>query len=212
MRYLAFLLLVLLSACASTGTSGGGSSTDGIDPESEGDQIEREAYDVTGDVRVYYYVKGTLVPGAGGRQVEQEELRHTLINRSHTFYAGLPDHQMKKEERFLYNADMYDLLKILKELGFFEKGNSVNILADDPIARADAESRTTRVIAVEVIKDGKVNTSYFARRDVEHEIDKDRARLFNDCQAVVLQAVAGALPRGEVGYGEGDTNRIHERR
>lgn len=211
MRYLAFLLLLLLTACASTGTSGGG-STDGIDPNSEGDEIERQAYEVTGDVRVYYYVKNMLVPGAGGRQVEQEELRHTLVNRSHSFYAGLPDHRMKKEERFLYNADAYDLLKIFKELGFFAGGSSVNIMGDDPVARADREDRTTRIIAVEQIKDGKVNTSYFARRDTEHLIDKDRAKLFNECQAVLMQAIAGALPRGEAGFGEGDTKRIHKQR
>jgi hypothetical protein len=210
MRYLAFLLLALLTACASTGSGGG--STDGIDAGSEADVIERQAHEVTGDVRVYYYVKNMLVPGAAGRQVEQEELRHTLVNRGHTFYAGLPDHQMKKEERFLYNADVYDLLKIFKELGFFAAGNSVNIMGDDPVARADREGRTTRIIAVEQIKDGKVNTSYFARRDNEHEVDKPRARLFNDCQAVLMQAIAGALPRGEAGFGEGDTKRIHKQR
>jgi len=211
MRYALLLLFALLTACASTGTSGGG-GTDEVDPTGEADEVERQAYDVTGDVRVYYYVKNMLVRGAGGRDIEQEELRHTLVNRSHTFYAGLPDHQMKKEERFLYNADAYDLLKILKELGFFEKGNSVNILGDDPITRADREARTTRIIAVEQIKDGKVNTSYFARRDNEHEADPARAKLFNDCQAVLMQAIAGALPRGEAGYGEGDTNRIHKQR
>lgn len=211
MRYAALLLFALLTACASTGTSSANTSDD-VDPTGEADEIERQAYDVTGDVRVYYYVKNMLGRGAGGRDIEQEELRHTLVNRSHTFYAGLPDHQMKKEERFLYNADAYDLLKILKELGFFEKGNSVNILGDDPITRADREGRTTRIIAVEQIKDGKVNTSYFARRDNEHEADPDRARLFNDCQAVLMQAIAGALPRGEAGYGEGDTNRIHKQR
>lgn len=211
MRYALLLLFALLTACASTGTGTGGGN-DEVDPTGEADEVERQAYDVTGDVRVYYYVKNMLVRGAGGRDIEQEELRHTLVNRSHTFYAGLPDHQMKKEERFLYNADAYDLLKILKELGFFEKGNSVNILGDDPIARADREARTTRIIAVEQIKDGKVNTSYFARRDNEHEADPDRAKLFNDCQAVLMQAIAGALPRGEAGYGEGDTNRIHKQR
>lgn len=209
MRYALLLLFALLTACASTGTGGG---NDEVDPTGEADEVERQAYDVTGDVRVYYYVKNMLVRGAGGRDIEQEELRHTLVNRSHTFYAGLPDHQMKKEERFLYNADAYDLLKILKELGFFEKGNSVNILGDDPIARADREARTTRIIAVEQIKDGKVNTSYFARRDNEHEADPDRAKLFNDCQAVLMQAIAGALPRGEAGFGEGDTKRIHKQR
>ena len=71
---------------------------------------------------------------------------------------------------------------------------------------------TSRVIAVEIIKDGKVNTSYFARRENEHESDKDRAKMFNDCQAVLMQAIAGALPRGNADYGAGDINKIHKPR
>jgi hypothetical protein len=211
MRYASILILLLILAACSTGapkenTTDGG----GIDPESE--QLETQAYEATGDVRVFYYVKNTLVPGSSGHEVEQEEQRSVLLNKSHTFYRGVPDHQMKKEERFLQNSDMYDLLKILKELGFFGKGASVNIFADDPVERADNERTTTRMIAVETIKDGKVNTSYFARRSNEHEADPARAKMFNECQAVMMQAIAGALPRGDAGYGEGDTSNIHERR
>lgn len=208
MRYACILLVLFMAACESTPKSDDSS----IDETAEQDQLEEQAYEATGDVRVYYYVKNTLVPGASGRDVEQQEQLSVLLNKNHTFYRGVPDHKMKKEERFLYNADVYDLLKILKELGFFASGASVNIFADDPIQRADNERTTTRIIAVETIKNGKVNTSYFARRSNEHEADPDRARQFNDCQSVVLQAIAGALPRGEAGYGEGDSSNLRRPR
>jgi len=202
---------LMLVACATKGTSGGGGG-DTIDPAAEQDELELKAYEATGDVRVTYYVKDTLLPGAGGRDVQQDELLHVLLNKSHNFYRGVPDHQIKKEERFLYNSDMYDLLKILQELGFFAKGASVNIFSDDPIERADNERVTSRMISVQTIKDGKVNTSYFSRRINEHELDAERARLFNDCQAVVLQAIAGALPHSRAGYGDGDKKEIDNRR
>jgi hypothetical protein len=198
---------LLLAACESTPKA----TDDGNDETADQDQLEQQAYVATGDVRVYYYVKDTMIPGASGHNVKQEEQHTVLLNKSHAFYRGVPDHKMRKEERFLYNADAYDLLKILKELGFFAKGASVNIFADDPVLRADNERTTTRIIAVETIKNGKVNTSYFARRSNEHEADPDRARQFNDCQAVVLQAIAGALPRGDAGYGEGDSSNLRRR-
>jgi hypothetical protein len=217
---LSLIFVLLLAACESTGPKDN-SVDDGIDPLAEQDALELQAYDVTGDVRVFYYVKDMMVESARkkGEMVGQDEIRHTLLNKSHSFYRGVPDHQMKKEERFLHNTDTYDLLKIFKELGFFAKGHSVNIFADDPIERADNESSTTRVIAVEVIKDGKVNTSYFARHTGENLIDENadeitRARsiAFNECQAVFMQAVSGALPRGGVGYGDGDTSGIDNER
>jgi hypothetical protein len=216
---LSLIFVLLLAACESTPKDN--SANDGIDPNAEQDALEQQAYDATGDVRVFYYVKDMMVESARkkGEMVQQDEIRHTLLNKNHTFYRGVPDHQMKKEERFLHNSDMYDLLKIFKELGFFAKGHSVNIFADDPIERADNEGGTTRVIAVEVIKDGKVNTSYFARRIGENLIDENadettRARsiAFNECQAVFMQAVSGALPRGEAGYGDGDTSGIDNER
>lgn len=207
---LSLILLLMLAACSTGAPKENTTDGGGIDPESE--QLETQAYEATGDVRVFYYIKNTLVPGSSGREVEQEEQRSVLLNKGHTFYRGVPDQDLEKEYRFLYNADMYDLLKILKELGFFAKGSAVNIFADDPIARADSERTTTRMIAVETIKDGKVNTSYFARRSNEHEADRDRAKLFNDCQAVLMQAIAGALPRGDADYGEGDTSGIDNRR
>ncbi|MCA8914154.1 MAG: hypothetical protein KDB90_01985 [Planctomycetes bacterium] len=227
MRYAILLVIMLacLCGCATTGnTSGGGGSdgTDSIDPNAAEDQKEREAYEVTGDVRVYYYVKRTLVKGAfrttengertSGPMVEQEEQHHVLVNKSHTFYMHIADQDVPPEERFLRNTDMYDLLRIFKELGFFKSGSSVNIFGDDPIERADRERTTSRVIAVEIIKDGKVNTSYFARHENEHESDRDRAKMFNDCQAVLMQAIAGALPRGNADYGAGDINKIHKPR
>jgi hypothetical protein len=217
---LSLIFVLLLAACESTGAKDN-SVDDGIDPNSEQDALEQQAYDVTGDVRVFYYVKDMMLESAfqKGEMIQQEELRNTLLNKGHSFYRGVPDHQIKKEERFLHNSDMYDLLKIFKELGFFAKGHSVNIFADDPIARADSESGTTRVIAVEVIKDGKVNTSYFARRIGENLMDDSksdeeirRAKAFNECQAVFMQAIAGSLPRGAAGYGDGDTSGIDNER
>ncbi|MCA8919951.1 MAG: hypothetical protein KDB32_12795 [Planctomycetes bacterium] len=209
------LLTLLLSACASGGGSSDGAVTDGggeIDPNSDADTLEQQAYEVTGDVRVFWYVKSALLPGAGGRDVEQKEQRSTLINRNHSFYRGMPESQMRDEERFLMNADMYDLLIALKAIGFFDKGSAVNVLSDEPIERADREPQTSRIIAVQQIKDGKVNTSYFARRIGESELDPDRAKIFNQCQAVVMQAIAGSLPRGNADYGEGDVDEIRRPR
>lgn len=217
-RFISILMIAgfFLCACATQDTApvaGGGE--DAIDAGADNEALEEQAYEITGDVRVYYYVKEMMIDSAHkkGNMIEQKEMRHTLINKSHSFYLGMPDHEMAREERLLYNSDMYDLLKIFKELRFFDRGNSVNILGDDPIARADSEPNTMRIIAVEVIKDDKVNTSYFARRIGENTVDKgsaayERSTAFNECQAVLMQAVAGALPRGNVGYGPGDTDGL----
>jgi hypothetical protein len=220
MRHLWILLVLFLAACESTGSKPKDDG-DGIDTAAEQDRIEMQAYESTGDVRVFYYVKDMLLESAfqKGEMVRQEELRHTLLNKGHSFYRGVPDHEMRKEERLLYNTDMYDLLKIFKELGFFDKGHSENIFGDDPIERADNQSLTTRIIAVEVIKGGKVNTSYFARRVGENLMDDSksdaeirRAKCFNECQAVFMQAIAGALPKGDSGYGSGNKNEIDNER
>ena len=218
------ILLIMLALFIGACSTGGGSSSDGsgldagdnIDPNADEDQKEAEAYGATGDVRVYFYIKAASVQGgirtSGGSMVEQDEQRHTLVNKSHTFYMGKADQDAPPEQRFLRNTDMYDLLQIFKELGFFESGASVNIFGDEPIARADRERNTTRIIAVEIIRDGKINTSYFARRENEHEVDKDRAKLFNDCQAVMMQAIGGSLPRGNADYGTSDDNKIRKQR
>ena len=220
---LAALTALMLSACATTGTTnGGGGVTDSevIDPNTEADQVESRAYDVIGDVRVYYYVKSMLVPSAQKKDnfVQQEEQKYILVNRGHSLYREEKDYMLPDEEHILYNSDMYDLLRILKELGFFDVGHSVNILGDDPIARADRESRTQRVIAVQQIKDGKVNTSYFARIDGEAYVDRDddpvtweRSKCFNECQAVFMQAISGAMPRGKADYGTSDSKAIDRR-
>jgi hypothetical protein len=218
MRYSWLIFILLLAACESTPKSNDEGT---VDETATQDELESQAYEVTGDVRVFYYVKDMLLDSAfkKGETVPQEELRHTLLNKSHSFYRGVPDHEMRSEERLLYNSDMYDLLKIFKALGFFEKGHSENIFGDDPIARADNQSSTTRILAVEVIKDGKVNTSYFARRAGENIMTDDksdeeirRAKCFNECQAVFMQAIAGALPKGDAGYGGGNKDDIDNER
>jgi hypothetical protein len=221
MRTISVLMLALLAACASTGTSGGGVDTDeSIDPNTESDQLEARAYENIGDVRVFYYVKNMLIPSAREKErfVEQEEQKHILINRGHSMYRDERDYLLPEEEYILYNVDMYDLLRILKELGFFKSGHSINILSDDPISRADREPKTQRVIAVQQIKDGKVNTSYFARWEGEAYVDGnrdpdawERSKCFNECQAVFMQAISGALPRGQSGYGTGDSKAIRRR-
>ena len=216
MRKAAFLFLLLalaLSACASSTGDDAGASTDGsIDPNGDADRLESEAAGVIGDVRVFWYVKSAMLPGAGGRDVEQREQRSILINKGHSFYRGMPEQNMRKEERFLMNVDMYDVLITLKDRGFFSKGNAVNVLSDDPVERADRELQTTRMIAVQQIKDGKVNTSYFARREGEDVLDRDRALAFNECQSIVMRAIAGALPRGDADYGAGDVDEIRRPR
>lgn len=222
MRTLAVLLLAFLTACASTGSTGGGGvgEAEGVDPNTEADQLEQQAYDVIGDVRVFYYVKSMMIPSARDKDtfVQQEEQKYILVNRGHSLYREEKDYMLPEEEHILYNADMYDLLRILKELGFFDTGHSINILGDDPIARADREGRTQRVIAVQQIKGGQVNTSYFARIDGEAYVNKDadpvtweRSKCFNECQAVFMQAISGALPRGSADYGSGDNKGIRRR-
>lgn len=217
------ILLVLLTACASTGTTNGGGGAgdvEDVDPATEQDAIEAKAYEVIGDVRVYYYVKRMLIPSARAKNemVQQEEKKYILVNQGHSLYRNEKDYMLPEEEHILYNADMYDLLRIFKELGFFEAGHSINILGDDPVARADREMRTQRIIAVQQMKDGKVNTSYFARIEGEAYVDRDqdpatweRSKCFNECQAVFMQAISGALPRGTSGYGTGDSKALDRR-
>ena len=217
------LLTLLLSACATTGTTNGGggvTEVEDVDPNTEADELEAKAYGVIGDVRVYYYVKSMMIPSAREKDsfVQQEEQKHILVNKGHSLYRDEPDYMLPEEEHILYNADMYDLLRIFKELGFFESGHSINILGDDPLDRADREGRTQRIIAVQQIKDGKVNTSYFARIEGEAYVNKDddpatweRSKCFNECQAVFMQAISGALPKGDADYGTGDSKAIDRR-
>jgi hypothetical protein len=221
MRILVCLIaLAVLAGCATTQRDDT-PVDEGIDPNAEADELERQAYEVTGDIRVFYYVKQMQVPSARekGTFVDQEEQLYILINKSHAWYASVPDYKWATQERSLNNADTYDLLYVLRELGFFDTGHSVNILSDDPLDRADRERDTMRVIAVEQIKDGKVNTSYFARHIGDNTVDADRdpgrhARsvAFNECQAIVMQAIAGTLPRGTAEYGRGSRDRIRRQR
>lgn len=206
--FLLLLAALAITGCATTQTGGGGFDEM---PNATEEEREQVAFERTGDVWVYYYVKRAQLPSAReeGTYVEQPEQLYVLVNKSHSLYQGLPDHRMKKEERFVWNADMYNFLVVLRDqMGFFDKGNAVNILDEDPIKRADREGRTTRMIAVRQIKNGKVNTSYFARHADEHNTNKDRARVFNNCQDLFRQALSTALPRGDVEYGAGDPDSI----
>lgn len=215
----AFSLLMLVTALSACSTGPAPANNSGVNsnepakPEEldAAEKVEREALSRIGDVRVYYYQKAGTKPSGRhpGKTVEQPRQLHVLVNKGHSFYAGTPDYSMPAEERYLNSVDMHDLLVILRDqMGFFEKGASLNIKGDDPVKRADREDRTDRIIAVEQIKNGKVNTSYFARRMVEETLDEARAKKFNECQAIVLQAVANALPRGGVGDGRGDGSSI----
>ncbi len=206
-------LALLLGACASnppvnnSGDTGKEGSGDTAEPEDDMAKVERDALSRIGDVRIYYFQKPGIKPAGynSGRTIEQPRQLHVLVNKGHSWYRDIPDYKMKPEERYLHSVDMHDLLLILRDqVGFFEKGAAVNIKGDDPVKRAEREDATDRMIAVEQIKDGKVNTSYFARRLREDSIDADRAKRFNEAQAFVLQAVGNALPRGSIGDGKGE--------
>lgn len=211
MRLLICLLLLLTAACASGPQRTNGSGTDSPEPEENSTKVEREALARIGDVRVYYYQKRSQKESAvkPGTMVEQPRQLHVLVNKGHSFYSDTPDYKMLPEERLLNSVDMHDLLVILRDqMGFFERGASLNIKADDPIKRADREPDTDRMIAVQQIKDGKVNTSYFSRRKREESVDAKRSEKFNNCQAIVLQAVGNALPRGSTSEGAGDRESL----
>lgn len=208
MKYLTILLALVLMTLAGCKSSQSMPSQfkDIKDPI----KLEKAVYKHIGDVRVFYYVKGRLVRGTSGGDVEQKESKFVLINKSHYFYKNMPEHQIPKHEMFLSDSDMYNLLTVLKhKTGFFESGVSINILSEDPIQRANSEASTTRIIAIQQIKNGKVNTSYFHRRSLEHKIDKDRARKFNYSQDYVIGAVRTAAPRGSAGAGNAGSGSGH---
>jgi hypothetical protein len=194
-----FLAALLVLAGCSSAPSNSGEAL----PE-DADELERLAYQRTGDVRVYYYVKPAIVDSAHykGTTTEQKRQIHVLANHSHSFYRTR-DQQLPEGGAFLFNADMHDLLVVLRDqFDFFKRGNAVNILGDDPVARADADPNVSRMIAVEQIIDGKVNTSYFARRTREDVLDEDRARVFNKCQELLLvEVIPKAVPRGSAEHG-----------
>lgn len=202
-QFLLFVTFALLFAgCESTPDRPAGNEPL---PESQ-EELEVYAYNRIGDVRVIYYVKGAMVNSARDQDsrgtTEQKELLHILVNRSHRNYMDMPDHLMKPEERLVYNADMHDLLVVLRDqCGFFKKGNSINIYSDDPIARANADRDVRKIIAVEQIINGRVNTSYFARRVNEDHRDKDRAEAFTISESFIMVAISKAIPRGEIGTG-----------
>lgn len=214
LRYaLSCLLLLTAAACTSGQPASNDPRPDAPPPDEleNIEKVEREALSRIGDVRVYYYQKAGTKPSAmhPGRTVEQPKQLHVLVNKGHSFYAGMNDYDMPDEHRYLTSADMHDLLVILRDqMGFFDRGASLNIKGDDPVQRADREDKTDRIIAVEQIKNGKVNTSYFARRILEEALDADRSKKFNDCQSLVLEAVSKAQPRGRIGEGSGDRDSM----
>jgi len=203
------ICILLLAMATSACTTSGGQQAD----ELEGDfaMIEDTAYQRTGDVRIYYYIKPARMVGAHAEGVvEQRRMLAVLINRGHSSYQGLPESRMLPEERFLYNADMHDLLVALqRQIGFFERGMSVNIRSQDPVERANNERDTSRMIAVQQIKDGEVNTSYFGI--AQHEESKRRFERFEEAQALILYAIGEALPRGQAGQGSGEHDTIGRR-
>ncbi len=178
-------------------------------------ELERIAYERTGDVRIIYYVKRMMVPSAKdkGEMVEQAKQHHVLVNRSHTMRQGVPDHRLPPEERLMYDSDMHDLLVVWRDqLGFFNRGNAVNILGDDPIARADADRRVRRIMAVEQIIDGRVNTSYFARHEGDEDVNPSRTLAFRNCEAILLEAISKAIPRGTADDGRSAADALGRRR
>ncbi|MCC6575240.1 MAG: hypothetical protein IT462_15795 [Planctomycetes bacterium] len=202
------LTMTLLGACAS---AGGGTTqpTDTGDPE----QQEKLALDKIGSVRVFYYVKGGTIGGGSGHSgvptATQKEIRTTLINKGHAMYEGMPDNQLKEEEYYLWSVDMHDLLVVLRDqVKFFESPGAVNIGEKDPIARATNDPSVDRMIAVEVMREGKVACSYLARNWVAGGavLDSDqkaRYKKYNEAQEFILRCIRNALPRGTARPGEG---------
>jgi hypothetical protein len=201
---LAFALLI--TAC---GTSGGSNPPPVVDGDFA--EVEDFAYNQTGDIRVYYYIKPGEAIGARSQGVSRQSRQlHILINRSHSMYVGEPESRMLPGERFMYNADIYDLLMVMRdELGFFDRGMAVNIGSQDPIERADRERDTSRMIAVEQIKDGNVNTSYFAISFEEES--RRRFERFEKTQELIIHVIGTALPRGQAGHGSGEHGTIGRR-
>lgn len=209
MSYRTLLLLLsfplLLSACVAASEPGAAPRGG----EALADTETREWADKNiGDVRIFYYVK----PGARGasgvdQNEDQKEVRITLINRTHSLYRGLPDSRLAREEFYLSNADAHDLLVILQDkVRFFERNMAVNIGNSDPVKKAKADSRVDRIIAVEIIRDGKVDCSYLSRPREQYivnpgEAEKTRYRRFNEAQEWVLRYSRWALPRGGAGEG-----------
>jgi hypothetical protein len=206
LRFLTALLFLFLAACAGEPATQGSVDTGSTEPISDADKQELVALQRIGDVRVYWYQKASRVESTSerGKFIEQSRQVHILINRGHSYFAGITDYAMKEEERFLYSTDMHDLLVNLRDhRGSYNQRRSINIKGDAPIKRADRETTAYKMIAVEQIKDGKVNTSYFARYRGEEE-DKskfDRVATFNKCLAIVMQATGQAVPRGSTGVG-----------
>jgi hypothetical protein len=197
------VVVLLFAACAGT--------SDAPNPADELEFAEAEdlAYSRTGDVRVFYYVKPTsAMVGVHSRGVrEQSRQLHILVNRSHADYVGQPESRLLREERFMYNADVHDLLLVLRdELGFFEQGNAVNIRDRNPVERADSDPQVSRMIAIEQKRGGQVNTSYFAIG--VNEQNPRRYRAFERAQELMILAVGRAMPRGQAGHGVGEHDAI----
>ncbi len=201
---LSFLLVVaaLLGACASTGPAVN-------NPDSQEDR-EKLARARIGDVRVFYFIK----PSQGGAGVDgetkpQREVRTTLISHGHTLYTGMPDSQLKDDEYYIWNEYAHDLLVALRDdVRFFEAPGAVNIGDQDPVRRALNDPAVERVIAVEVIRDGKVSCSYLARNWVRpgeslNNEQKTRYLKFNRAQELVVYCIRHALPRGTAARGDG---------
>ena len=200
------LFALLLAACSSN-TQRPTAKVE-LDPGVDQEEWARERI---GDVRVYYFIKEYLAKSSmhEGQMVKQKEFTRVLINKGHSFYFGVPDYKLRDEEFFIEDSSMYNLLVVLRDqTGIFERGFAVNIGDQDPIKRAKREARTTRVIAVEQIKDGKVNMSYFARIEGELETNKERVRRFNEAQALLREAIGNALPKGTARIGPGDTSDL----
>jgi hypothetical protein len=215
LQFLIALPLLVLAACASEPGTQGSVDTEGTGSIEDADKLELAALQRIGDVRVTWFQKAGLKESwmRKGTMVEQQRQLRVLVNQGHSWYAGVNDYTVEPEVTFLHSSDMHDLLVILRDqCEFFDKGRSVNIGGDDPVKRADREASTDKVIAVQQIKDGKVNTSYFAFRDKEPLLDEQRAKKFNEAQGFVLMAIGKSVPRGTTGVGESKGRTMDPRR
>lgn len=210
--FIAASLIAVMTLCACASTGGGGGTT--TPTETNPEDTEKLALQKIGNVRVFYYVKAGTVGGGSGHSgvptSTQKEIRTTLINKGHAMYEGMPDNQMKEDEYYLWSADMHDLLVVLRDqVKFFESPGAVNIGERDAIARASSDPSVDRMIAVEVIRDGKVACSYLARNWVAGgatltDEQKTRYKKYNEAQEFILRCIRNALPRGTARPGVGD--------
>lgn len=156
------------------------------------------------DLRVFYSVAESAQSING---YSAAALRLTILNESHSMYRGLREADYSKDEVILSDKNMRLLVETLAEHGrFFDPDQAEEIGATDPFVLAQSQPEIRTLIAVEIIRSGRV-ACFILKRPPEPSwgapaTDPKRARWMRylDCQRVLIEFVRLSWGKARVSF------------